>query len=47
MTISADELRRHLLRLPGVQERETWGHPTFRVADKLVATFADSDTAIV
>jgi hypothetical protein len=47
MTISADELRRHLLRLPGVQERETWGHPTFRVADKLIATFPGPATAIV
>jgi hypothetical protein len=47
MTISVDELRRHLFGLLGVKERETWGHPTFRVADKLVATFADSDTAIV
>lgn len=47
MTISADELRRHLLGLPGVQERETWGHPTFRGADKLIATFAGPATAIV
>lgn len=47
MTISADELRRHLLGLPGVQERETWGHPNFRVADKLIATFPGPATAIV
>ncbi|HWD46583.1 MAG TPA: MmcQ/YjbR family DNA-binding protein [Actinomycetota bacterium] len=39
--ISADELRRAALSLPEAEERETWGHPTFRVRDKLFATLAD------
>jgi hypothetical protein len=39
--ITADELRQAALSLPGAQERETWGHPTFRVRDKMFATLAD------
>lgn len=26
------------LSLPGAEERETWGHPTFRVRDKIFAS---------
>jgi hypothetical protein len=39
--ITADELRRAALSLPEAEERETWGHPTFRVRDKMFATLAD------
>jgi hypothetical protein len=31
--ITADQLRRAALSLPETEERETWGHPTFRVQD--------------
>jgi hypothetical protein len=39
--ITADELRRVVLSLPEAEERETWGHPTFRVRDKMFATLSD------
>jgi hypothetical protein len=29
------------LSLPEAEERETWGHPTFRVRDKMFATLSD------
>jgi hypothetical protein len=38
---TADELRRVVLSLPEAEERETWGHPTFRVRDKMLATRSD------
>jgi hypothetical protein len=39
--ITADELRLAALSLPEAEERETWGHPTFRVRDKMFAALAD------
>ena len=39
--ITADQLRQAALSLPEAEERETWGHPTFRVRAKLFATLAD------
>jgi len=39
--LTADELRRVVLSLPEAEERETWGHPTFRVRDKMFATLSD------
>jgi hypothetical protein len=39
--ITADQLRRAALSLPETEERETWGHPTFRVRDKLFVTLSD------
>ena len=39
--ITADQLRQVALSLPEAEERETWGHPTFRVRDKLFATLSD------
>lgn len=33
-----DRLREICLALPEAEERETWGHPTFRVGDKMFAT---------
>ena len=38
---TADELRRAALSLPEAEERETWGHPTFRVRGKMFATLSD------
>ena len=38
--VSADEVRRIALSLPEAEERETWGHPTFRVRGKLFAGMA-------
>src|SRR5215216_905289 len=35
--ITADELRQAALSLPEAVERETWGHPTFRVRNKMFA----------
>ena len=39
--VSADELRQVMRSLPEAEERETWGHPTFRVRDKMFATMSD------
>ena len=39
--VTADELRRVVLSLPEAEERETWGHPTFRVRDKMFAALSD------
>jgi hypothetical protein len=42
------ELRRIALGLPDAQERETWGHPTFRVRGKIFASMAgDGSSATV
>ena len=35
--VTATQLRELALGLPGAEERETWGHPTFRVRDKIFA----------
>jgi hypothetical protein len=42
--MTANELRRMLSRLPEVEERETWGHPTFRVRDKIFVGLAEDGT---
>ena len=39
--ITAEELRRVVLSLPEAEERGTWGHPTFRVRDKMLAALSD------
>jgi hypothetical protein len=36
--VSATQMRELALALPGAEERETWGHPTFRVRDKIFAS---------
>jgi hypothetical protein len=36
--MTGDEVRSFALSLPGAVEKETWGHPTFRVRDKLFAS---------
>lgn len=42
--MTARQLRETALALPGTEERETWGHPTFRVRDKIFASMADDGT---
>ena len=39
--ITADELRRVVLALPEAEERETCGHPTVRVRDRMFAAMSD------
>jgi len=39
--MAGSQLRELALALPDVQERETWGHPTFRVRDKIFVSMAD------
>ena len=39
--VTADEFRRVVRSLPEAEERETWGHPTFRVRDKMFAAMSD------
>jgi hypothetical protein len=34
------DFRRIALALPEAEERETWGHPTFRVRDRMFAAMA-------
>lgn len=42
----AASFRKFALSLPEAKERETWGHPTFRVRDKIFASLsADGTTA--
>jgi len=38
---SGDDLRKIALSLPSAEERETWGHATFRVRDKIFVTMSD------
>ncbi|HJX29949.1 MAG TPA: MmcQ/YjbR family DNA-binding protein [Thermoanaerobaculia bacterium] len=40
-----ERLRAICLALPEATEQETWGHPTFRVRDKIFAACGDSDEA--
>ena len=41
--VSARQLRELALGLPGAEERETWGHPTFRVRDKIFVSMSEDD----
>src|SRR3954471_16221326 len=46
--MDAEGLRAYALALPEVEERETWGHPTFRVRDKMFLTLgADGEEGTV
>jgi predicted DNA-binding protein (MmcQ/YjbR family) len=40
-----DQLRNICLALPEAVEQETWGHPTFRVREKIFTTFGIADEA--
>jgi hypothetical protein len=39
--VSAEQFRNVVSSLPEAEERETWGHPTFRVRNKLFAAISD------
>lgn len=41
-----ERLRSTCLALPEAEERETWGHPTFRVRDKIFASCADDASTV-
>jgi hypothetical protein len=44
--VSAAQLRGWLAELPEFEERETWGHPTFRVRDRMFGSMdADGTSA--
>ena len=45
--MTGPQLRDLALGLPEAQERETWGHPTFRVRDKIFLSFGDDDAGAV
>ncbi|HSP37342.1 MAG TPA: MmcQ/YjbR family DNA-binding protein [Frankiaceae bacterium] len=45
MTVTGDEFRAWALGLPAVLEKETWGHPTFRVREKMFATMAEDGSS--
>ena len=36
-------LRKLCLELPGTRETLTWGHPNFRVGDKIFASYGDDE----
>jgi hypothetical protein len=42
--MSGTQLREFALSLPDVQERETWGHPTFRVQGRIFVGLAEDET---
>lgn len=42
---TGDDFRALALALPEAEERETWGHPTFRVRDKMFAAMAADGTS--
>ena len=42
---SVADLRKLALSLPDTIEKETWGHPTFRVRDKMFASMAADETS--
>ncbi|MEM7802295.1 MAG: MmcQ/YjbR family DNA-binding protein [Chloroflexota bacterium] len=43
-TTPADRFREFALALPEVEERETWGIPTFRIKDKMFASLSSDGT---
>jgi hypothetical protein len=46
--MTGEEFRHAALSFPEAVEKETWGHPTFRVRDKMFATMsAEGDSASV
>jgi hypothetical protein len=42
---TGDDFRAIALSLPQAEERETWGHPTFRVRNKMFAAMASDGTS--
>jgi hypothetical protein len=44
--VTGAEARRLALAFPETEERETWGHPTFRVRDKMFMTMDTDGTSV-
>jgi hypothetical protein len=44
--MTGDEVRRVALSFPEAVEKETWGHPTFRVRDKMFAAMDEAGTSM-
>jgi hypothetical protein len=44
--MDADAVRRLALSFPETEEKETWGHPTFRVRDKMFMTMGADGTGV-
>jgi hypothetical protein len=44
--VTGDEVRRVALSFPEAVEKETWGHPTFRVRDKMFAAMDEAGTSM-
>jgi hypothetical protein len=44
--VSGDDARRLALGFPEAEERETWGHPTFRVRDKMFMAMDSDGTSV-
>jgi len=45
MSATDDDVRRHALSLPRVEERETWGHPTFRLDGHIFTSLPEEGIA--
>lgn len=46
--MNREQLLKYITGLPEVEQRETWGHPTFRVRGKIFASLPDEvGTAII
>jgi hypothetical protein len=44
--VTGDDVRRIALSFPQAVERETWGHPTFRVREKMFAAMDVDGTSV-
>jgi hypothetical protein len=44
--MTGDDVRRIALSFPEAVEKETWGHPTFRVREKMFATMDEAGTSM-
>jgi len=44
--VTRDEFRRAALAFPEAAEQETWGHPTFRVRDRMFMAMAADGTTV-
>jgi hypothetical protein len=44
--VTGDDARALALSFPEAEERETWGHPTFRVRDKMFAAMDEAGTSM-
>ena len=44
--MTGDEVRRVALSFPEAVEKETWGHPTFRVREKMFAAMDEAGTSM-